>query len=295
MTEEATNPNVAPDSYEGLRDSARGEAASLWKTADREEASLSRFYEELQHDPRYTSEHKSELAWARFNKAKAKIVESKAKASEQLANDAAVYRRQALPFPPSEGPITSDTQKILISQNESARLSRKLARMQDQATGPFRPDLTSALREEYERGLELGGVMGGSLCRAVLAVCDEVGVDADSVVDGFRAQRHRELIERAQHAEYLQGYLGKRVSPPPYPKPASEKARIAGIGAPAPEGDEVNEPGRGKKLFPNKPQSHVSRGSGRLNISPAPTTPHFERSTSSTADEVSKRRRNKNG
>lgn len=184
---------------------------------------------------------------------------------------------------------------MLISQNESARLSRKLARMQDQATGPFRSDLTSALREEYERGLELGGVMGGSLCRAVLAVCDEVGVDADSVVDGFGAQRHRELIERAQHAEYLQDYLGKRVSPPPYPKPASEKARIAGIGAPAPEGDEVNEPGRGKKLFPNKPQSHVSRGSGRLNISPAPTTPHFERSTSSSADEVSKRRRNNNG
>jgi DNA replication initiation complex subunit (GINS family) len=148
VTEEPTNPNQPPNTYEDLRDSARGEAASLWKTADREEASLSKFYEELQDDPRYTSEHKSELAWARYNRAREKIVEGRTKAGEQLANDAAVYRRQALPFPGSEGPITQDSQKIIITQNETARISRKLARMQDSATGPFRPDLKSTPREE---------------------------------------------------------------------------------------------------------------------------------------------------
>jgi hypothetical protein len=289
VTEEPTNPNQPPNTYEDLRDSARGEAASLWKTADREEGNLSKFYEQLQDDPRYTSEHKSELAWAKYNQAKEKIVRGREKAGEQLANDAAVYHRQSLPFPASEGPVTQDSQKILITQNESARISRKLARMQEASTGPFRPDLTSALRDEYQRGLDVGGVMGGSLCRAVLAVCDEYGVTPDSVVDSFRKDRHRELMERAQYAEYLQDYLGKRVSEPPYPKPASEKARIAGIGVPseAAEPEEINEPRRGKKLFPNKPASHVSRGAGRVSISPAPGTPHFERG------EVSKRRQNK--
>jgi hypothetical protein len=284
MTEEAHNPNQPLSTYEDLRGSARGQAGELWKAADREEANLSKFYEQLEADPRYTSEHKAELAWGRYNQAKQKIVEGKTKASEQLANDAAVYHRQSIPFPASEGPITQDSQKILISQSETQRISRKLARMQDASTGPFRPDLTSALRQEYERGLEVGGVMGGSLCRAVLAVCDEVGVDADSVVDSFRQPRHRELIERAQHAEYLQNYLGKRVSEPPFKKSGTERARITGIGTPTPQADEVNEPPRSKKLFPDKPKGHMRKTSAKLAFGAAPPA-------KPAADEVTTQRR----
>jgi hypothetical protein len=263
MTEEAHSPNQPLSSYEDLRGSARGQAGELWKAADKEEASLGAYYEQLKEDPRFTEEHKAELAWGRYNQAKEKIVEGREKAGEQLANDAAVYHRQSIPFPASEGPVTQDSQKILITQNETARISRKLSRMQEQTTGPFRPDLTSALREEYERGLEVGGVMGGSLCRGVLAVCDEYGVEANAVVDSFRQDRHRELIERAQYAEHLQDYLGKRVSEPPYPKPASERARITGIGKPAVSDIEPRDPEvrRGRKLFPNKPQSHMRKSS----------------------------------
>jgi hypothetical protein len=261
----------------------------LWKVADREEASLSRYYEQLQDDPRFTQEYRAELAWSKYNQAKEKIVEGRTKAGAQLASDAAVYRRQSLPFPGSEGPITQDSQKILITQNETARISRKLSRMQDVSTGPFRPDLTSALREEYGRGLDVGGVMGGSLCRAVLAVCDEVGVDADSVVDSFRQDRHRELIERAQHNEHLQQYLGKRVSEPPYPKPASERARITGmkhsvLGAEDGRTEAPAEPRRPRNLFPDKPKGHMRKTSQAFGAAPPAKT---------AADEVTTQRRRK--
>jgi hypothetical protein len=285
VTEEAHNPNEPLSSYESLRDSARGQAASLWKTADKEEASLGAYYEQLRDDPRFTEEHKSELAWGRYNQAKEKIVEGREKASEQLAADAATYHRQSLPMPGGEGPITQDLQKILVTQNETQRISRKLARLRE-APGRFRPDITSTLRQEYGRGLEVGGVMGGALCRAVLAVCDEQGVDPDSVVDGFRKDRHRELIERAQHAEYLQNCLGRRVKEPPFAKSLGEKARIAGMGGRPPqsaeEQGERSGPRRGKRLFPDKPQSHISRGRGSGMVPPPTPEP--------TPDEVSKQR-----
>lgn len=286
MTEEAHSPNQPLSSYEDLRGSARGQAGELWKAADKEEASLGAYYEQLKEDPRFTEEHKAELAWGRYNQAKEKIVEGREKAGEQLANDAAVYHRQSIPFPASEGPVTQDSQKILITQNETQRISRKLARLQE-APGPFRPDITSALRQEYERGLEVGGTMGGALCRATLAVCDEQGIDPDAVVDGFRRARHRALVERAQHAEHLQMYLSKRLKEPPFSKPASEKARIAGFGegATLPTAEHTPEPSgprRAKRLFPHKPQSHISRGRGSLGVPPA--------SIEQAPDEVSKQR-----
>jgi hypothetical protein len=103
MTEEAHNPNQPLSSYEDLRGSARGQAGELWKAADKEEASLGAYYEQLKEDPRFTEEHKAELAWGRYNQAKEKIVEGREKAGEQLASDAATYRRQAIPMPPRRG------------------------------------------------------------------------------------------------------------------------------------------------------------------------------------------------
>jgi len=195
--QQAQNPNQPLSTYEDLRASARGEAASLWKEADRQESALAAYYEGLQNDPRYAEGFKAELAWKKFNEVKDKITSGRQKAKEQLSTDAAVYQRQSLPMPGGEGPITQDAQKIIISQNETQRISRKLQRLRESAgAGPLRPDITTALKEEYARGLELGGTMG-ALCRAVLAVCDEELVDADSVVDSFRQQRHRELLERS--------------------------------------------------------------------------------------------------
>jgi hypothetical protein len=63
-------------------------------------------------------------------------------------------------------------------------------------------------------------VQGGAICRGVLSVCDELGIDKHSVVDGFRKERHRESLERAQHAGRLTDLISSGGAPePPFPKP----------------------------------------------------------------------------
>jgi hypothetical protein len=85
----------------------------------------------------------------------------------------------------------------------------------------LKPDKLAVLREEYARGLETGGTQGGIVCRGVLAAADELGIDTDSVVDGFRKDRHRESLERAQRSEMLVGSIGGSVPEPPFKRPGS--------------------------------------------------------------------------
>ncbi len=58
-----------------------------------------------------------------------------------------------MPFPHEESPVTTDTSKLLASQNEAARVIRKLDRIAGSAAGPFKPDRMEVLRQEYGRGL----------------------------------------------------------------------------------------------------------------------------------------------
>jgi len=55
----------------------------------------------------------------------------------------------------------------------------------------------------------------------VLSVCDELGIDANVVVDSYRKERHHESLERAQHAAHLTQYIGKGVPEPPFRRPGS--------------------------------------------------------------------------
>ena len=207
------------EAYEQLRDSASGQAGEAWKTADREESNLRALYRELKEDPRYTSEHKAEQAWRAYEAAKEKITTGKAKARELLEKQAASGERFSIPMPENESLTTSDTSKVLASQNESSRIVRKLDRMGANTRGPFKPDRTEALRKEYGRGLELGGVQGGAICRGVLEAADEIGIDKHQVVDAFRKQSHRNALSDAERASILTQHISKRVPEPPFPHP----------------------------------------------------------------------------
>ncbi len=208
------------NSYEELRDEATGEGGEAWRAADREESNLRALYRELKDDPRYSEEHKAETAWARYEAAKEKIAAGKAKARELLQKQARTNERFSLPFPDGEGPVTTDTNKLLASQNEQARIVRQVERRQ-KAPGPFKPDVAAMLKEEYGRGLEVGGVQGGATCRGVLEAARELGVDGHTVVEGFRKDRHRESFERAEHSERLVQLIGGRVPEPPFARPGS--------------------------------------------------------------------------
>jgi hypothetical protein len=104
------------ESYEQLRDTTTGEAGAAWKAADCEESNLRALYRELKEDPRYTSEHKAEQAWRKYEAAKEKVAAGKTKARELLEKQARSGVRFSIPTPEGESPITSDTHKLLASQ-----------------------------------------------------------------------------------------------------------------------------------------------------------------------------------
>ena len=178
--------------YEALRDSATGEAGTAWKAADREAEKLAALYQELREDPRYTDEHKAETAWAAYDRAAPKVKDGRAKAKELLQKQVRTGERFSLPFPEGEAPTTTDTQKLIATQNEASRIVRQVDRTQGDRKIPLKRKPADLLREEYGRGLEVGGVQGGAICRGVLEAARELGVDAHSLVDPHRKDRHRD-------------------------------------------------------------------------------------------------------
>ncbi len=208
------------ESYEQLRDGATGEGGDAWRATDKEESRLRELYRGLKEDPRYSEEHKSEQAWEAYERVKDKIAANKEKAREKLAKQARTGERFSIPMPGQEPLTTNDTNKLLASQNEAARIVRKIERV-DSGKGPFKPDQTEVLRNEYQRGLEVGGVQGGAICRGVLEAADELGVDKHSVVDPFRKERHHESLQSAEHAQRLTQLIGKQVPEPPFKRPGS--------------------------------------------------------------------------
>jgi hypothetical protein len=269
MTE--LQPNEQTSTYEQIRDSAPTEARTNWQSADREEATLEQFYRDLKDSDVYSDTEKSRQAWSKYEQAKTSITAKRERAKEQLESSIRSASLQSLPFPPSEGPVTSSMDKILATQNEAARIRSRLDRAAGQA-GPFRTNPTGLLREEYKKGLDAGGVLGGAICRGVISAAEDYGIELDAIVDQYRNDRQRKRLSDGERNREQLGYIGMRVPEPPFDRPAAEKARIAGIGTRAYQQEEGTEtPGR-KQLFANKTAGHVSRDRGGIRAS-APILP----------------------
>ena len=133
-------------------------------------------------------------------------------------------------MPEGESLITTDTSKLLASQNEASRIVRKLDRLATSGAGPFKRSPAEVLKQEYGRGLELGGVQGAAICRGTLEAADELGVDKEQVVDGFRRQSHRNALEDAERALMLTQHISKQVPEPPFPNPQLQRVKASGTG-----------------------------------------------------------------
>src|SRR5918997_1671614 len=72
------------ETYETLRDSATGEAKTAWDAVDRERTKLREYYRQLEEDPKFADDYKSEQAWARYQSAREKIEAHAPKAREAL-------------------------------------------------------------------------------------------------------------------------------------------------------------------------------------------------------------------
>jgi hypothetical protein len=215
------------ETYEQLRDSATGEAGDAWRRKDRAESELRTLYSTLKEDPRYTEEHKAEQAWQRYEAVKEKIGADTVKAREGLAKQVRSGERFSIPMPEGESLVTTDTAKLLASQNEASRIVRKLDRLAGSGAGPFKRNPAEVLKSEYERGLQIGGVQGGAICRGVLKAADELGVDKDQVVDGFRKRSHRSALEDAERASRLTQHISRSVPEPPFPDPRLQRVKAS--------------------------------------------------------------------
>jgi hypothetical protein len=210
--------------YEELRDKTVGEAGEAWKRADAEEQHLRRTYEKLLNDNRYTAEHKAERAERAYEEAAPRIRAGREQARQKLEQQAHSGEVFSIPMPGDAPPAAKDPAELLAAQNEAERIRRQLARRAEGS--PLRTAPAATLKEEYRRGMLEGGVEGTAVCRGVLAVCRELGVEVDAVVDEFRRASHRDSLERAQQARLALHALGRAVPAPP--AALRSRARMSG-------------------------------------------------------------------
>jgi hypothetical protein len=219
--------DVGTESYEDIRASAPEKVRNAWNKADRVEDAMRIQFDQIAGDSRHSDEYKRELSWGAYDKLGPQVLEAREEAREQLEKSARMSRIQSLPFPPGEGPRTTDTSKLLLSQSEYQRTSRKLDRI-EKRPGPMRTSVLDVLRSEWAEALEKGETEEASICRGILSVIDEYGFDVDDVVDPFRRVRHRNSLEYAERSEAMLGHLPHKAKLPepdmPRPRPRSLRA-----------------------------------------------------------------------
>src|SRR5215211_987139 len=231
MTSEATGP--IRQSYESVQSEAKGPGVEEWRQVDKARSDLAELYNNLREDDRYAPEYKAESAWAKYEETRAQVEKLAPEARAKMLRSAGGLERMSIPTPESEGLITKDTNKLLLTAHERSRLEGLVNRADKSAKGPFKANPLAILKAEYERGLEQGGPGGGSTVRAVYELARDWGLDIDAIVDAHRKSHHRGALEDAQSARMRAEMIGRTVPQPPFAKGgvASKGAGTYGTGA----------------------------------------------------------------
>ncbi len=231
--------------YEQLRGSAENnEARAAWTEHDRRKANLEGTYRTLKDDPRYTEEHKASQMWAAYERESEHIRTAGEKARTLLEKEARGYEMMALPRPKGENMHSISTERLIAAQNEASRIARKLDRLES-AKGPegFKPSTSRVLRDEYARGIEIGGTEGAARCKGVLMAAEELGVSEEEFLDDLRTPEQHEQLDKARRALWMAQHIGSSIPEPPLKRPG-------GAGGPS---------GTGKLFLPrnDRPQTKL--------------------------------------
>jgi hypothetical protein len=207
---------------------------TLAREAQAARRDLIRQYESLDNDERYTEEHRAAALWAAYDKT-CPIIEEKAKsAREKLLASADEYEMSSIPFPGGQSLRTDDVQLLALSQGERSRIVERLsyenpniARMK--AAGKNVPTSSedrpaNVLCEEYRRGLEVGGPQGGAICRAVIGLAEDRGMNVDEIIDEHRRGWQRDYLQNAQQARIQARSVYSRVPLPSSPRPGGARS-----------------------------------------------------------------------
>src|SRR5215204_1684204 len=221
------------ESSQGRRPSTRG-AETLAREAQAARRDLIRQYESLDNDERYTDEHRATAAWQAYDESKP-LIEQKANAArEKLLASADEYELSSIPFPGGQSLRTNSVELLSLTQGERARIVERLgyeppniARMKAAgknvpASAEARP--ANVLREEYARGLDIGGPQGGAICRAVVGLAEDRGMNVDDIVDEHRRQWQRDYLQNAQEARIQARSIYSRVPLPSTGRPGGAKS-----------------------------------------------------------------------
>jgi hypothetical protein len=231
LAQEPASPSREP---KGSRPPSANSGETLAREAQAARRDLIRQYESLDSDERYTDEHRATAAWQAYDESKP-LIEQKAKsAREKLLESADRHELSSLPFPGGQSLRTDDVQLLALSQGERSRIVERLgyeppniARMKAAgknvpASAEARP--ANVLREEYARGLDIGGPQGGAICRAVIGLAEDRGMNVDDIVDEHRREWQRDYLQNAQEARIQARSVYSRVPLPNYSRPGGAKS-----------------------------------------------------------------------
>jgi hypothetical protein len=229
----AQEPPAPTPSSQGRAPSTNS-GETLAREAQAARRDLIRQYESLDNDERYTDEHRATAAWQAYDKSKP-LIEQKANAArEKLLKSADEYELSSIPLPGGQSLRTNNVELLSLTQGERARIVERLsyeppniARMK--AAGKNVPASAenkpaNVLREEYARGLDIGGPQGGAICRAVVGLAEDRGMRVDDIVDEHRRDWQRTYLQNAQDARIQARSVYSRVPLPSSPRPGGAKS-----------------------------------------------------------------------
>jgi hypothetical protein len=226
LAQEPASPSREP---KGSSPPSANSGETLAREAQAARRDLLRQYESLDADDRFTDEARASAAWQAFDKSRPLIEEKARAAREKLLKSADEYEMSSIPLPSGQALRTNNVELLSLTQGERTRIAERLAYVSPniarmKAAGKNVPASSevkpaSVLREEFARGLDIGGPQGGAICRAVIGLAEDRGIDTNALIDQHRRDWQRTYLENAQDARLQAQSIYSRVPLPSYKRP----------------------------------------------------------------------------
>ena len=208
---------MTEETYASIRDSSdllTQDTRQSWLLADQAERNLRFEYDRISKDTDLTDEARARKAQAVYESRREDIKRKKQAAREALKKQAKTAQEYSIPRPSGEALSSTDASELLLDALEAQRIVRTIERRGDHPLGGSR-GTTAYLREEFQRGMETGGVEGGSVVRGCLRAARELGVSHEELLNPLRNDRQRKLLDNARRLEYFSELISTSVPEPP--------------------------------------------------------------------------------
>jgi hypothetical protein len=203
-----------------------------WIKADQAAAWLPYHWNKLIADEDLTSAAKARRAQEVYDTHAPKVEAARKALRQDVLRAAERAEKASVPKPKGVSLEPSAVDELLVAQNETFRLHRNIEKRQS-SKGPLPFDVPDYLKEQYQKGVEQGGVAGVALCRGALMLSEDLGLD-DSWLP--REDKHLEALDRARRLHHLAiaiptsaSSIPRALQPPRTLSRRPERRRDAGV------------------------------------------------------------------